>query len=77
MQCPKCAAQTVVIDSRPFVDGVRRRHKCPLCEHRLTTREVPDEFYDYLVEMQKLQNRAAALLKEITSLRISHDDTRR
>lgn len=42
MHCPSCNAEdTKVIDSRLLMEGktVRRRRKCPSCEHRFTTYE--------------------------------------
>lgn len=39
--CPKCKnGRTSVIDSRDSGTTIRRRRKCPKCEHRYTTYEV-------------------------------------
>lgn len=43
MKCPKCEAQTDVVDSREATGdylGVRRRRECPKCKHRFSTMEV-------------------------------------
>lgn len=41
MKCPGCSSSnTAVTDSRPTVDGVRRRRKCLDCYQRFTTAEV-------------------------------------
>jgi hypothetical protein len=40
MRCPKCYVRTKVIDSRESGMGTRRRHGCPKCEERFTTKEV-------------------------------------
>ncbi len=39
MICPKCSAETQVIDSRDSSDGVRRRRTCVGCKYRFTTYE--------------------------------------
>jgi hypothetical protein len=41
--CPLCTTKMNIVDSRPTLLGnanaVRRRRKCPSCDHRLTTYE--------------------------------------
>jgi transcriptional regulator NrdR family protein len=40
--CPKCGAWTsTVVDSRPSVNGTRRRRQCA-CGHRYSTLEIVD-----------------------------------
>jgi transcriptional repressor NrdR len=42
MICPKCSADTRVIDSRPHEDDpgvIRRRRECVSCRHRFFTQE--------------------------------------
>lgn len=50
--CPKCSAETVVVDSRvDYYGRVRRRRKCPVCGYRFNTVEVE------VSEIQKPQDR--------------------
>lgn len=40
MKCPKCSAETAVIDSREApANAVRRRRECEACGERMTTYE--------------------------------------
>lgn len=39
MQCPYCAADSQVLDSRATSEGVRRRRLCNRCKRRFTTYE--------------------------------------
>lgn len=40
MNCPLCKHETEVIDSRPSTNNtIRRRRRCPQCQHRFTTIE--------------------------------------
>lgn len=39
MKCPFCADSTRVTDSRPTLDGIRRRRECSACGRRFTTHE--------------------------------------
>lgn len=39
MECPKCGKETSVLDSRRHTGTVRRRRKCPSCQHRFSTEE--------------------------------------
>lgn len=43
MKCPLCNCATHTIETRAAQRYVRRRHKCPACEHRFTTREFYEE----------------------------------
>lgn len=38
-RCPRCSAETTVVDSRSIDNGVRRRRACPSCRFRVTTYE--------------------------------------
>ena len=40
MRCEKCKAETVVKDSRPKDNSIRRRRECLRCGHRFFTVEV-------------------------------------
>lgn len=41
MNCPKCKTDTKIINSRPSVnDSIRRRHVCPNCNYRFSTKEI-------------------------------------
>jgi len=40
MRCEKCKAETVVKDSRPKDNSIRRRRECLRCGHRFFTMEV-------------------------------------
>lgn len=40
MNCPQCSAETSVIDTRPNVNGLRRRRVCKACGFRFTTAEM-------------------------------------
>lgn len=39
MKCPKCGCETKVVDSREYMDSVRRRRECLACGVRYTTLE--------------------------------------
>jgi transcriptional regulator NrdR family protein len=41
LACPKCGnGSSSVVDSRPAIDGIRRRRECGACTTRYTTIEV-------------------------------------
>lgn len=41
MNCPKCGEESLVTDSRKTDGGWHTRlRRCPVCEHRFSTREV-------------------------------------
>lgn len=41
MQCPECFSKnTLVIDSRPVTQAIKRRRKCENCKHRFTSYEM-------------------------------------
>lgn len=46
--CPKCGGETSVVDSRPYLDGVRRRRECKECEYRFSTLEYTVEYIERL-----------------------------
>jgi transcriptional regulator NrdR family protein len=48
MKCDKCQNETLVYDSRPKDNTIRRRRKCAKCEHRFTTVEM------YLTQVNQL-----------------------
>lgn len=39
MDCPKCKKETNVKDSRKYGPIVRRRRRCPSCNHKFSTEE--------------------------------------
>ena len=43
MDCPKCASVTNLVDSRYIGNSVQRWRKCPNCNHKFTTYEIPGE----------------------------------
>ena len=44
--CPKCGYFSLrVIETRPSKLAKRRRSACDKCDHRITTHEVTDEFF--------------------------------
>jgi transcriptional regulator NrdR family protein len=59
MQCPKCKADTIVLDSRN--GGVYRRRKCTHCDYRFTTTEVYGEVVDARKELEAIAKRAKVL----------------
>ncbi len=49
--CPVCNARNgEVTDSRATELCVRRRRRCKSCNHKWTTREIPDDDYQILQE---------------------------
>lgn len=40
MKCTECGGETIVIDTRPWGVGIRRRRKCTKCGHRESTVEA-------------------------------------
>lgn len=56
MDCPYCGFKdTVVIESRPEADVIRRRRECknPICLKRFTTYEVQGERYERLLAFER------------------------
>lgn len=52
MNCPKCGyGRSNVIDSRPNVNGNRRRHVCSGCGFRYTGIEIHVDYYEKLVKL--------------------------
>lgn len=39
MKCPFCSGSSRVTDSRPILEGIRRRRECDVCHRRFTTHE--------------------------------------
>jgi len=50
MKCPKCNAESKVMDSRDRTTppAIRRRRECLLCGHRWTTYEIKSDLVDLL-----------------------------
>ena len=53
MTCPKCGAETCVIDSRPSEDSVRRRRECLECGERFNTMEIDADYYETLMQIDR------------------------
>lgn len=53
MTCPICGGKTLVVDSRPDIDNIRRVRKCQECGHRFPTVEIDEDLYNKLKEGQK------------------------
>jgi transcriptional regulator NrdR family protein len=67
VRCPYCAENSLVIDSRPVDDGVRRRRVCATCERRFTTFEIVTD-RDPAVFAKMLREQATELRKLANSL---------
>lgn len=52
--CPKCKADSSVIDSRPTEQHIRRRRRCDKCQHRWTTVEVDET--EFVAHQNKLKD---------------------
>ena len=48
--CPQCGADTYVVDTRPYLDGIRRRRECKECGYRYSTLEYNIEYIEALRE---------------------------
>ena len=78
--CPRCSdGGTVVKDSRPDIDGIRRRRECVQCNFRFNTIEA-DEMapqtktsQEKAVLMARLESRLLAIGDLIDELRAEHD----
>jgi transposase-like protein len=46
--CPQCGGDTGVIDTRPYLDGVRRRRECQACGYRYSTLEYSVAYIEEL-----------------------------
>lgn len=44
--CPGCGSRTIVTNSRPGPEGVRRRRECTQCQQRFSTVEVHEADWD-------------------------------
>ena len=57
MKCPYCGdGETLVMDSRPTVDHVKRRRKCLLCGVRFNTIEIDQDMFDRQVKEEGRKN---------------------
>lgn len=58
MRCPVClCTDTYVVDSRPKLGRIRRRHECVECEHRFNTIEITLSEYNALTnEVADIKN---------------------
>ena len=53
MNCPVCGGNTIVADSRPQPDTIKRRRKCVECNYRFSTFEIDEDQYRNLVEYRE------------------------
>ncbi len=60
-ECPHCQYQTQVIETR----GSRRRRRCPNCDSRYNTIELPADGIDKLFEREKFLTDAIETLKTL------------
>ena len=51
MNCPMCEGNTMVIDSRPSVDSIKRRRLCEKCGYRFSTVEIDIDMYNSFLAM--------------------------
>ena len=58
MKCPECGVSTYTIETRNGKDHVYRRHRCPACEHRFSSREFADEDIYVVQKVLKLFRQA-------------------
>lgn len=81
MICPKCSADTRVIDSRPHEDDpgvIRRRRECVSCGHRFVTQEGTINIAGMRAKRRRAQ--AAYLLRldpAVKAARIARSNLRR
>lgn len=66
MNCPKCDTRTTVVDSRSDRDTkhyinilgtVHRVRRCPKCEYRFATVEIPRQEYEQLCDGTLIEDR--------------------
>lgn len=71
MHCPKCKEKTKVTDSREMTNknGVRRRRKCLVCDHRFTTYEE----FESSVNIEELKTLREKLRRALLNLAIVED----
>ena len=50
MNCPVCGEKTIVLDSRPREDCVRRRRKCTDCGYVFVTLEMDEDMVKKMEE---------------------------
>jgi transcriptional regulator NrdR family protein len=56
-QCPSCREKDcITIESRVTRESRRRRKECQSCEHRHTSHEVSEQFFEEAVENKRLIN---------------------
>ena len=70
MSCPACGkGGALTIDSRGTPTTVRRRRKCPHCQHRWTTYEMEAEPYMELSRLNKFMDDLAQRLSMLRRVR--------
>lgn len=60
LRCPKCGADTEVVDSRDKGDYYRRRRACKACRWRFNTAEITEiseKSLNYVKELMALEGR--------------------
>jgi transcriptional repressor NrdR len=68
LDCPKCGANTSVIDTRPTLGGIRRRRECDECKERFTTLEQDIEIVNRQRGFKAVAERHARLRQVIKQL---------
>jgi transcriptional regulator NrdR family protein len=68
MNCPKCNADTMVLESRRKVDMIHRRRKCLECGYRFNTDEILTDAHRSLslaaLDSEEKIDKVMKLLKE-------------
>jgi len=67
--CPQCGEpETFVTDSRPAIEGTRRRRQCRRCNSRFTTYETTKDLSDLLAIAEVIQRLAARDRQIVTKI---------
>ena len=53
MNCSKCGEKTQIIETRRTDCGVKRRHKCTVCDNQFFSVEMTMGAYNDLLKIQK------------------------
>lgn len=74
MICLSCGSNSYVVDSRHFIDTVKRRRECSKCGQRYTTYEVDEEHYKGINNYSQLTTAVANFVDKIKE--IKYNDTK-
>lgn len=77
--CPHCAGDSIVTDSRPRRNAIKRRRACTTCKRRFTTFEIatdlePSEGVKMLLKQASELRRLAAVIEQMAA-RPAEDDS--